>query len=72
MITWSNLDTSSAYQELQKAASVNLAETMKGENGAERVKKYSVPMAAGLVYNYAAKQVDDEVLQALAKLAKKV
>ena len=69
MITWSNLDTSSAYQELQKAASVNLAETMKGENGAERVKKYSVPMAAGLVYNYAAKQVDDEVLQALAKLA---
>ncbi len=69
MITWSNLDTSLAYQELQKAASVNLAETMTGENGAERVKKYSVPMAAGLVYNYAAKQVDDEVLQALAKLA---
>ena len=43
---------------------------MTGENGAERVKKYSVPMAAGLAYNYAAKQVDDDVLEGLKKLAK--
>ena len=43
---------------------------MTGENGAERVKNYSVPMAAGLAYNYAAKQVDDEVLEGLKKLAK--
>ncbi len=42
---------------------------MTGEKGAERVRKYSVPMAAGLVYNYAAKQVDDEILKSLAKLA---
>ncbi len=28
---------------------------MSGENGAERVKNYSVPMAEGLTYNYAAK-----------------
>ena len=27
------------------------------------------PMAAGLAYNYGAKQVDDEILKALAKLA---
>ena len=39
------------------------------EKGAERVKKYSTPMAAGLTYNYAAKQVDETVLDALAKLA---
>lgn len=69
MITWNNLDTVSAYQELQKKAPVNLTEAMAGENGAARVKKYSVPMAAGLSYNYAAKQVDDEILKALAKLA---
>ncbi len=69
MITWNNLDTIPAYQELQKVASVNLKEEMTGEKGAERVRKYSVPMAAGLAYNYAAKQVDDEVLEALAKLA---
>ena len=42
---------------------------MAGEKGAERVKKYSTPMAAGLTYNYAAKQVDETVLDALAKLA---
>ena len=69
MITWNNLDTISAYQELQKVAKVNLKEAMTGEQGAERVGRYSVPMAAGLAYNYAAKQVDDKVLEALAKLA---
>ena len=69
MISWKNLDALDAYQELAKAERVNLAEVMTGESGAERVKKYSVPMAGGLTYNYAAKQVDDKVLAALAKLA---
>lgn len=69
MINWNNLDTINSYQELSKVARVNLAEVMAGESGAERVKKYSVPMGEGLVYNYAAKQVDDTVLAALAKLA---
>ena len=69
MITWKNLDTIDAYQELTKVARVNLAEVMSGANGADRVRKYSVPMAAGLAFNYASKQVDDQVLAALAKLA---
>ena len=69
MINWNNLDTSQAYQELSKTAPVDLAEVMAGESGADRVKKYTVPMGAGLAFNYAAKQVDDEVLAALEKLA---
>ena len=69
MVTWNNLDTLTSYQELFDVERVNLAEAMTGENGAERVKTYSVPMAAGLSYNYAAKQVDEKVLAALAKLA---
>ncbi len=69
MITWKNLDTASAYQELLKVVPVDLKEAMTGEGGAERVKKYSVPMAAGLAFNYAAKQVDDKALEAFAKLA---
>ena len=72
MINWNNLDTVNAYQELEKVAKVDLVKVMTGENGAERVKKYSVPMAAGMAYNYAAKQVDDTVLEALAKLAKEM
>ena len=69
MVTWNNLDTLASYKELQEAEKVQLAEAMSGENGAERVKKYSVPMAEGLVYNYGAKQVDDNILDILAKLA---
>ena len=72
MITWNNLDTVKAYEALKGAAKVNLAEVMAGENGAARVKKYSVPMAEGMAYNYAAKQVDDNVLAILADLAKEM
>ena len=70
MISWNNMDTLASYAALEKTEKVNLAEAMTGENGADRVKKYSVPMAAGLAYNYAAKQVNDEVLEGLAQLAK--
>ena len=69
MITWNNLDTLASYKELSDVKRVNLAEVMSGENGAERVKKYSVPMAEGMAYNYGAKSVDDDVLAVLAKLA---
>ena len=72
MVSWNNLDTTNAYQELLDVDVVNLAEVMAGENGAERVKKYSVPMAEGLAFNYASKQVDDNVLNILAKLAKEM
>ena len=72
MINWNNLDTTIAYKELFDVAPVNLAEVMAGENGADRVRKYSVPMAAGMAFNYAAKQVDEDVLAALAKLAEEM
>ncbi len=70
MITWNNLDKLASYQELLNVERVNLTEAMTGENGAERVKKYSVSMAAGLAFNYGAKSVDDNILAVLAKLAK--
>ncbi|MBQ8953724.1 MAG: hypothetical protein IJ048_06375 [Clostridia bacterium] len=71
MISWKNLDTLEAYAKLSAMKGrVDLADAMAGENGAARVAKYSVPMAGGLTYNYAAKAVDDEVLAALAALAK--
>ncbi len=70
MVNWKNLDTIDSYKELSEVANVNLAEVMSGENGSDRVGKYSAKMAAGLSFNYAAKQVDDAVLAALAKLAK--
>ena len=70
MVNWKNLDTLASYEALSNVARVNLAEVMTGENGAERVKKYSIPMAEGLAFNYGAKAVEDDVLAALADLAK--
>ena len=71
MISWKNLDTLNAYERLRSLKGhVDLPAVMAGENGAERVKAYSVPMAGGLTFNYAARPVDGEVLDALAALAK--
>ncbi|MBO5597257.1 MAG: glucose-6-phosphate isomerase [Oribacterium sp.] len=69
MTNWNNLDTLKSYQELKNVKHINLVEAMSGAKGAERVGRYSVPMAAGLTYNYASKEVDDDVLKALAALA---
>ncbi|SKB79893.1 glucose-6-phosphate isomerase [Lachnospiraceae bacterium] len=69
MINWKNLDTLKSFEELSKVDRVDLVKVMSGESGAERVKKYSVPMACGMAYNFAAKEVDDTVLSSLAKLA---
>ena len=69
MIAWKNMDTLTAYQELQNVERLDLRTAMSGENGAERVKKYSVPMGEGLAFNYGARAVDDKILEALAKLA---
>ncbi len=69
MIAWKNMDTLEAYQELQNVERLDLRTAMSGENGAERVKKYSVPMVEGLAFNYGARAVDDKILEVLAKLA---
>ena len=70
MVTWNNLNTLASFQTLSETERVDLVSAMTGENGAERVKNYSIPMAAGLAYNYAAKQVDEKVLDALVKQRK--
>ena len=69
MITWKNMDTLAAYAELQAAEKVALASVMAGDNGAERVKKYTVPMGAGMNFNFGARPVDDAILAVLAKFA---
>ena len=70
MITWKNMDTLAAYEQLKAVAPVKLQTVMSGENGAERVRKYTAPMGAGLDFNYGARPVDDTVLEALAAFAK--
>lgn len=69
MINWNDFDTLHSFSELNEAEKVDLKEEMSGEKGAERVKKYSVPMAGGLTYNFAAKAVNDDILKKLGDLA---
>lgn len=69
MNQWINLDKLTTWKTVTKVEHVDLTKAMSGEEGVERVRKYQVPMAAGLTYSYAAKQVDDAILSALCKLA---
>ena len=69
MVSWNNLDTLKSFKKLESTKRVDLKAVMSGESGAKRVKGYSVPMACGLSFNYAAKAVDEEVLTALEELA---
>ena len=70
MITWKNLDELSTFSNISKNNDrVDLIKEMSGENGAVRAENYSVPMAEGLTYNYASKEVNDSVLKSLAELA---
>lgn len=70
MISWKNLDTLDSFKALKNFKETDLKEALGGAQGADRVKKYSVPMAEGLKFNYAAKKVDDDILNGLKELAK--
>ncbi len=65
MVAWKNFDALESYKALNETECVDIAKVLT----ADRVKNYSVPMAAGMVYNYAAKQVDDQILDLLSKLS---
>ena len=70
MIKWNNLDTLASWKALaEKAEKVDLKQALAGEAGAARVREYAVEMGGGLKYYYGAKQVNEEILQGLAKLA---
>lgn len=47
MINWQNLNTLSVYNELLKTDKVDIKSELSGENGAARVKEYTVPLGAG-------------------------
>ena len=68
-LNWKNLDELESFKELEQVSPVVLKDAMSGEEGARRVAEYSVPMAEGLHFNYAARPVDDGILAELKKLA---
>lgn len=70
MITWENADRLSSWKKLMSLKGmVSVAEELSSADAVKRIKEYSVPMAEGLTYNYAAKQVNEQILRTLAELA---
>ena len=73
-ISWENLNKLDSFAKLKtlKGAEngVSLKDVLSGAKGAKRVAEYQVPMAGGLTYNYAAKQVNKQILGVLKAFAK--
>ena len=70
-ISWNNLNKLESYKKLQSLKnSVSLASALKGASGVKRVTEFSIPMSAGLTYNYAAKQVNKQIISVFKSLVK--
>jgi glucose-6-phosphate isomerase len=64
-----DFDQTSGYKKLQSLSEAGKNFDFEAALSAGRVKKSSVPIAGGLVYNWAAKAVNGEILDALQSLA---
>ena len=65
-LTWDNLDTLESFRKLQSLkGQVHLKDVL----GADRVSAYGARGAQGLMYNYAAKQVNEQILSVMQELA---
>ena len=70
MINWANADTLSSWKKLMSLKGmVSVADELSSSSAADRIAKYSIPMGGNLTYNYAAKQVNEQILKTLADLA---
>ena len=64
-----DLDKTKAYKQLRDLAGAGRNFSFKNVLNPQRVKQCNVPIAAGLTYNWAAKAVDEKILDALQTLA---
>lgn len=70
MINWENADTLESWKKLLSLKGmVNVGEELSSADAEKRIGEYSVPMAAGLSYNYAAKQVNEQILKTMQELS---
>ena len=70
MAIWQNADSLSSWKKLQSLKGmVSVADELSSPSAADRIAKYSIPMGGALTYNYAAKQVNEQILKTLAELS---
>ncbi len=70
MVTWANADKLASWKKLLSLKGmVSVTEELSCAQAADRIAKYSIPMGGNLTYNYAAKQVNEQILKTFAELA---
>ncbi|MBQ4237010.1 MAG: glucose-6-phosphate isomerase, partial [Treponema sp.] len=70
-MSWNNLNKLASFKELKEFKdSVSLAKVLSGAAGVKRVAEFSIPMGGGLVYNYAAKKINRQLISAFKKIVK--
>ena len=70
MINWSNSDKLSSWKKLMSLKGmVSVADELSGSNAVNRINEYCIPMGGNLKFNYAAKQVNAQILKTLSELA---
>lgn len=70
-IEWKNLNTLESFKKLLATKNaVKIAKELSSKNASERIKKFSIPMAANLQFNFAAKEVNEKIISLFEKLAK--
>lgn len=70
MISWTNADELASWKKLMSLKGmVSVADELTGKDAAKRIKKYEIDMGGKLTYNYAAKQVNEQILKTLQDLA---
>ena len=62
---WNNLDRLESFERLKKIEKVKLRNVLQSD----RIKTYQCPVSSSLMYNYATKQVNDEILNCLQDLS---
>lgn len=70
-VEWCNLNKLESYKKLLSLkGAVSVKNALKGASGAKRIADFSIPMSSGLTYNYAAKEVNRQILSIFKSLVK--
>ena len=70
MITWSNADKLASWKKLMSLKGmVSVKEQLSSSDATKRVNDYNIKMGGGLSFNYAAKQVNEQIIKTFEEFA---
>ncbi len=66
---WNNIDTCKSFYRLKDSKKISLKEVLKPNFAEKRIKNYECKISNTLKYNYATKQVNEEIIEIFQNLA---